>query len=262
MENLRGKWALVTGASSGFGVEFARLLAQRNANLVLVARRTEPMENLAKDLRQNHSVQVEVIGMDLSRVGVGAELKSDLDGRGIAVDVLINNAGFGLYGSFLDQPWQKINEMMQLNMITLTDVTHVFAGDMVKRGSGHVLLLASFLGFQAVPGYSVYAATKAYVLHFGEALHQELKPHGVSVTALCPGQTSTAFAEVSGQKLSFLIKLMMMEPRPVARVGTVATLRQKTTVVPGFLNKSIVFFERFMPRAMQRAVVGKVIAGR
>ena len=147
MENLQSKWALVTGASSGFGVEFARLLAERNANLVLVARRTKPMDELAEELRRKHSVQVVVIGMDLSRVGVGAELKSDLDGRGIAIDVLINNAGFGMHGSFLDQPLQKVSDMMQVNMMTVTELTHIFARDMVKRGGGHILLLASLLGY-------------------------------------------------------------------------------------------------------------------
>jgi uncharacterized protein len=261
MENLHGKWALVTGASSGFGVQFARLLAERNANLVLVARRTQPMETLADELRRKHSVQVVVIGMDLSRLGVAAGLKSDLDKRGIPIDVLINNAGFGIYGNFLDQPLPKIQEMLQLNMMTLTELTYVFAGDMVKRGSGHILLLASLLSFEAVPGYAAYAATKAYVLHFGEAVHQELKPHGVTVTALCPGQTATAFGETAGQKLSQLIKLMIMEPLPVARAGISAMFRRKAFVVPGFLIKAVVFFDRLMPRAMQRQVVGKVISG-
>ena len=123
MDNLRGKWALVTGASSGFGVEFARLLAERNANLVLVARRTELMDKLAAELRQKHPVQAVVIGMDLSRAGVGAELKSDLDGRGIAIDILANYAGFGMYGNFVDQPLQKIADMLRVNMMTLTELT-------------------------------------------------------------------------------------------------------------------------------------------
>ena len=261
MENLRSKWALITGASSGFGIEFAKLLAERNANLVLVARRIESMEKLAEELRLRHSIQVVVIGMDLSRAGVGAELKSELDSRGIAIHVLINNAGFGLYGSFLDQPLEKTTNMMQLNMNTTTELTHVFARDMVKRGSGYVLLLASLLSYQAVPGYAAYAATKAFVLHFGEALHQELKPYGVGVTALCPGQSATSFGEVAGQKLSPLVKLMLMKAYPVARTGISAMLARKAAVVPGFLNKAVVFFDRFMPRSMQRKVVGKVIAG-
>ena len=223
-----------TGASSGFGVQFARLLAERKANLVLVARRTEPMEALAKELRHRHAVQVVVEGMDLARTGAAADLKSRLDARGIAVEVLVNNAGYGLYGAFLDQPLGKITDMLQSNMITVTELTHVFAQDMVQRRSGHILLTASLLGYQAVPGFAAYAATKAYVLLLGEALHQELEPHGVSVTALCPGSSETSFGDVAGQKFSPLVRLMTIEPRRVAMAGLGAMLRRKATVVPGF----------------------------
>ncbi len=261
MEDLRGKWALVTGASSGFGVEFAKLLAERNANLVLVARRTERMDELAEELRRKHSVQVVVIGLDLSRAGVAAELKSDLDGRGIPIHVLVNNAGFGMYGSFLNQPLQKITDMLQVNMTTLTQLTHMFAREMAGRGSGHILLVASLLGYQPVPGYAVYAATKAYVFLFGEALHQELEPLGVAVTALCPGLSATSFGEVAGQKLSPLLKMLLMKPRPVAKAGVLALLARRATVVPGFFNKATVFLDRFMPRSMQRMVLGKIVAG-
>ena len=261
MADFNNRWALVTGASSGFGVQFARLLAERKANLVLVARRTEPMEALAKELRHRHAVQVVVEGMDLARTGAAADLKSRLDARGIAVEVLVNNAGYGLYGAFLDQPLGKITDMLQLNMITVTELTHVFAQDMVQRRSGHILLTASLLGYQAVPGFAAYAATKAYVLLLGEALHQELEPHGVSVTALCPGSSETSFGDVAGQKFSPLVRLMTIEPRRVAMAGLGAMLRRKATVVPGFLNKATVFFDRLMPRPMQGMIVGKVIAG-
>jgi short-subunit dehydrogenase len=261
MENFRGQWALVTVASSGFGVEFAKLLAERNANLVLVARRIEPMEKLAEELRRKHSVQVVVMGMDLSRVGVGAELKSQLDGRGIAIHILVNNAGYGLYGSFLEQPLEKTTAMMTVNMMTVTELTHLFARDMVKRRSGHILLLASLLGYQAVPGYAAYAATKAYVLLFGEALHRELAPHGVAVTALCPGLSATSFGEVAGQKMSLLLRMLIMKPHPVAKAGVLAMLGKRATVVPGLLNKATVFLDRLMPRAMQRMVLGKIMTG-
>jgi short-subunit dehydrogenase len=261
MEDLRGKWALVTGASSGFGVEFAKLLAERSANLVLVARRTELMDKLAEELRRTHPVQVVVIGKDLSRAGVGAELKSDLDGRGIAIDVLVNNAGLGMYGSFLEQSLRKITDMLQVNMMALTELTYVFARDMVKRGGGHVLLVASLLGYQAVPGYAAYAATKAYVLLFGEALHQELEPHGVVVTALCPGLSATSFLEVAGQKLSLLLKMMVMKPHPVAEAVVLAMLGRRAAVISGFFNKATVFLNRLMPRSLQRIVVGKVVEG-
>jgi len=261
MEEFNQKWALVTGASSGFGVHFAQLLAGHKANLVLVARRIEPMVKLADDLRREHSVQVLVEAMDLSQSGSGAELKSRLDARGIPVDILVNNAGYGLYGPFLDQPLEKITEMLHLNMVTVTGLTHIFAHDMVTRRSGHILLIASVLGYQAVSGFAAYAASKAYVLLLGEALHQELEPQGVIVTALCPGMSATSFAEVAGQKLSPLLKLMIMEPRAVAEAGVQAMLERKASAVPGFLNRTTVFLNRLMPRPMQRMVVGKVISG-
>ena len=261
MNVFANRWALVTGASSGFGVQFAKLLAERKAHLVLVARRTEPMERLAKDLQQRHSVQVVVEGMDLSRAGVGSALKSRLEARGIAVDILVNNAGYGLYGPFLGQPLDKILDMLQLNMATVTELTHVFARDMVERRTGHILLTASLLGYQAVPGFAAYAATKAYVLLLGEALHQELQPYGVSVTALCPGTSPTSFVELAGQKVSPLLKLMSVGPQRVAMAGITGIRHGRATVVPGFFNKATVFFDRLMPRPMQRLIVGKVVAG-
>src|SRR5262245_36683025 len=261
MDNVNGKWALVTGASSGFGIEFATLLAERNANLILAARRTEPMENLAKRLRQQHHVSIIVEGIDLSVAGAGAELKSRLDQRGIVVDVLVNNAGSGLYGGFLDQPLPKTLAMLHLNMLALTELTHVFAVGMVKRRAGHILLIASLLAYQATPGYAAYAASKGYVLLFGEALHAELKPCGVNVTVLSPGATSTSFAEVAGQKETLPLRMLMMEPSPVARTGILAMLRRRSSVVAGVLNKLVVLSSRFAPRQLQRAVMQRVLSG-
>lgn len=261
MDNVSGKWALVTGASSGFGIEFATLLAEENANLVLVARRTEPMERLAEQLRKEHSVEVVVEGMDLSPAGASAELKSRLDRRGIAVDVLVNNAGFGLYGGFVDQPLQRIRDMLQLNILTMTELTHTFAAEMVKRRTGHILLIASLLGYQATPGYAAYAASKAFVLLFGEALHAELEPHGVAVTVLSPGATSTSFGEVAGQRNTRALRMLMMEPRPVAKAGVLAMLRRRTSVVAGIPNKLVVFTNRFTPRQTQRRVMQRVMSG-
>jgi len=261
MDNMSGKWALVTGASSGFGIEFANLLAEQHANLVLVARRTEPMERLAEQLRQNHQVNVVVEGMDLALTGASADLKSRLDRRGITVDVLVNNAGYGAYGNFVEQSLQRLLDMLQLNMITLTELTHIFAADMVRRRTGHILLIASLLGYQAVPGYAAYAASKGYVLLFGEALHAELKPYGVGVTVLCPGATSTSFADVAGQKDTLALRMLMMKPQPVARTGIRAMQDRKSSVVAGIFNKIVIFSNRFAPRQMQRIVMQKVMSG-
>lgn len=261
MASADGKWALITGASSGFGVEFAKLLALSKTNLVLVARRIEPMNELAETLRRERGVQVVVIGLDLARAGAAAQLKADLDSRGIGINVLVNNAGYGMSGSFLDQPMEKIASMMQLNVMTLTELTHAFGRDMAKRGGGHILLMGSLLAFQAVPGYAAYAASKAYVLLLGEAMHQELAPRGVTVTTLCPGISATSFSEVAGQKLSPIIKMLMMEPRPVVKAGIRAMWSRKAGVVPGILNKATVFLDRLMPRSMQRRILGKIMAG-
>jgi short-subunit dehydrogenase len=261
MDNVAGKWALVTGASSGFGVHFATLLAEQKANLVLAARRIEPMEQLAKQLRQRHNVSVVVEGIDLSASGAAAELKARLDQREITVDILVNNAGYGLYGSFVEKPLQKITEMLQLNLIALTELTHIFAKDMVARRSGHILLVASLLGYQAAPGYAAYAATKAYVLTFGEALHAELKYSGVGVTVVSPGPTSTSFGDVAGQRDTPVIRMLMMKPLPVARIGIRAMLRRKMSIVTGLFNKLIVFSFRFAPRRVQGLVMHKATSG-
>jgi uncharacterized protein len=261
MDDVRGKWALVTGASSGFGVEFATLLAEEGANLVLVARRTEPMERLAKQLRREHRVEVIVEGMDLSARGAGAELKARVDRRGVAVDVLVNNAGFGLYGEFVDQPLDRVLEMLRLNMLTTTELTHRFAADMAKRRTGHILLIASILGYQATPGYAAYGASKAFVLLLGESLHAELEPHGVCVTVLSPGPASTSFGEVAGQRNGRVVRMLTMKPQPVARSGIVAMLRRRSSVVAGGLNKLVVFTSRVTPRRMQRSVMQRVLSG-
>ena len=259
MDNVSGKWALVTGASSGFGVEFATLLAERNANLVLVARRREPMEKLAEKLQQKRRVNVVVEGMDLAVSGAGAELKSRLDSRGLTIDVLVNNAGYGLYGSFVDQPLQKTLDMLQLNMLAVTELTHVFANDMRQRRTGHILLIASLLGYQATPGYAAYAASKAYVLLFGEALHAELKPYGIGVTVLSPGPSATSFGAVAGQNDTSVLRMLMMKSGPVARSGILGMLGRRSSVVPGILNKLIVFWNRLTPRSVQHAVMQRVL---
>jgi uncharacterized protein len=261
MDSVTGKWALVTGASSGFGVEFATVLAQQSANLVLVARRKDPMERLADRLRRDQRVQVIVEDLDLSKTGAAAELKARMDTHRVQIDVLVNNAGYGLYGKFLDQSEERLREMLQVNVLALTEVTHVFGSEMAKRGSGHILFIASLLAYQATPGYAAYAASKAYVLLLGEALNAELKPRGVAVTVLSPGPAATSFAEVAGQKNTPMIRMLMMEPAPVARVGIDSMLRRRSSVVAGLLNKMIVFGNRLMPRPLQRQIMQSAIGG-
>ncbi len=259
MNRSAGKWALVTGASSGLGLEFADLLAEQKVNLVLAARRQEPMEKLASDLRGKYGVEVLVEVIDLASPGAASRLKSSLDARSVAIDILLNNAGYGLHGDFLETPIERTADMIQLDITAVTELTYLFGCDMAKRGSGHILLLASLLAFQAVPGYAVYAAAKAYVLALGEALHDELRPHGVIVTTLCPGHTATGFDAAAGATASALLRFLTMKPRPVAASGIRALLQGKAMVVAGLANKMAAFSNRLMPRSMQRATMKGVM---
>lgn len=247
-------WALITGASSGFGADFARELAASGHNLVLVARRVEPMEALATQLEAEHGISTHVIGMDLAQPGVGARLKTQLDGAGIVIDVLINNAGYGVFGAFIEQPLEKTMAMLQLNITTLTELSHVFGQDMARRGRGRILMVASIGAYQATPTYAAYSASKAYVLLFGEALHEELRPSGVTVTVLSPGITATEFLAVSGQRATLYQRLMMMRSRPVTQIGLRALNDARASIVPGWANSITAWSNRLMPRFIQRKV--------
>src|SRR5438874_8399581 len=256
MNSFAGKWALITGASSGLGLEFADLLAAQKVNLVLAARRQDSMEKLASDLRRKYGVDVLVEAIDLASSGAASRLKSSLDARSVAIDILLNNAGYGLHGDLLETPIERTANMIQLNITTLTELTYLFGRDMAKRRSGHILLVASLLAFQAVPSY---AATKAYVLALGEALHDELRPHGVVVTSLCPGHTATGFDAAAGATTSALLRLLTMKPRPVAASGIRALLQGKAMVIAGLSNKMAAFSNRLTPRSMQRATMKRIM---
>jgi hypothetical protein len=212
------------------------------------------MQALAAELERTHGVSVKVIGMDLARAGVGVELLVRLDGEGIVVDTLINNAGYGLFGEFVKQPLERTLDMLQLNMLTLTELTHAFGGAMAQRGAGRILLVASIGGYQATPTYAAYSASKSYVLLFGEALHEELRTRGVTVTVLSPGMTATEFLKVSGQKATLYQRLVMMRSRPVVRIGLRALDRGRGSIVPGWLNAVTAWSNRAMPRSVQRKV--------
>jgi len=259
MENLHGKWALVTGASSGFGEEFARQYAAQGRPLVLVARRQEKLETLATELRETYRVDVIVEQVDLSNVAAVIQLHQRLRERGIAIDILINNAGHGLQGTFVDGTLDAALAMLQLDVVSLTAVTHVFAQDMRTRGRGKILLVASLLAYQGVEKFAVYAAAKAYVLRLGEALHRELKRDGVTVTVLCPGMSDTGFATAAQQKITPALKLLMMQPAPVVRAGIRALQARRISVVPGWANKASVMFTRATPRWLHQAVFARIM---
>lgn len=256
----RARRALITGASSGLGLEFAELLAAQKVDLVLAARRLEPMERLAADLRRKYGVDVVVEPIDLAAPGAAARLKDILDERTLQIDILVNNAGYGLHGEFLETPIERTTDMIQLNIIALTELSHVFGRDMADRGSGQILLIASLLGLQPVPTFAAYAATKSYVLAFGEALHDELRPRGVVVTSLCPGHTETGFDAAAGAAVSPMLRLLTMKPRPVAETGLRALSQGRASVIAGLMNNIIAFSNRLTPRSMQRASMKKILS--
>src|ERR1051326_4185037 len=254
-------WVLITGASSGFGEEFARQYAKQGHALVLVARRLDRLEKLAEALRQEHGTQVVVEQVDLSDVAAIVRLQERLRERGIAIDILINNAGHGLQGPFLDSQLESVLSMVQLDVAGLTALTHIFAQDMRQRRRGKILLVASMLAYQGVEGFAVYSAAKAYVLRLGEALHRELKRDGITVTALCPGMSDTGFAKAAQMKITPQLRMLMMQPGPVVRAGIRALQAGRISVVPGWLNKASVTFTWATPRWLHQAALSRSMNG-
>lgn len=252
-------WVLITGASGGFGEQFARQYAAQGRPLVLVARRLEKLQTLAAELRETNHVEVIVEQVDLSNVAAVIQLHQRLRERGIAIDILINNAGHGLQGTFVDGTLDGALAMLQLDVVSLTAATHVFVQDMRTRGRGKILLVASFLAYLGVEKFAVYAAAKAYVLRLGEALHRELKRDGVTVTVLCPGMSDTGFASAAQQKITPALKLLMMQPAPVVRAGIRALQAGRISVVPGWANKVSVMFTKITPRWLHQAVFSLVM---
>jgi len=252
-------WILVTGASSGFGEEFARQYAEKGHPLVLVARRLDRLQTLAETIRQQHGVEVVVEQVDLSNLAAVTQLHQRLRERGIAIEILINNAGHGLQGPFLGAPLEAALAMVQLDVASLTAVTHVFAQDMRLRGRGKILLVASLLAYQGVENFAVYSAAKAYVLRFGDALHRELQRDGVTVTTLCPGMSDTGFATAAQQKMTPMLKLLMMKPAPVVRAGIRALEARRRSVVPGWANKAMAIFTWATPRWLHQAVFSRAM---
>jgi len=259
MTTTDNSWVLITGASSGFGEEFARQYAGRGHSLVLVARRLDRLQKLADALRQKHRIEVLVEQVDLADVAAVIRLRQRLCERGIAIDILINNAGHGLQGPFVDGKLDAALAMLQLDVVSLTAVTHVFGQDMRTRGRGKILLVASLLAYQGVENFAVYAAAKAYVLRLGEALHRELKRDGVTVTVLCPGMSDTGFATAAQQKITPALKRIMMQPAPVVRAGIHALQAGRMSIVPGWANKASVVFMWATPRWLHQAIFSRIM---
>jgi len=254
MTELRDRWALVTGASSGIGADFARELAARGMHLVLVARREERLRALAEELARAHGVRTRIVAADLAQADAPRALHERLRGEGVAVDVHVNNAGFGVYGAFLDVPWEREREMIEVDVVALLHLTKLFARDMRERGFGRILEVASIGAFQPSPTYAAYSAAKAFVQSFGEALACELRGSGVTVTVVSPGVTETEFFSVAGQQRSLFQRLTVMPSAKVARIGVRAMERGRPLVVPGFANALTAWSMRLLPRRWQTSL--------
>lgn len=247
--------ALITGASAGLGTDFARQLSATGARLVLVARRKERLDALAAELGNARAV-----GLDLSKPDAADKLMADLALHGEHIDLLVNNAGFGLTGRLHTQDAKRLREMVDLNCGVLTELTCAAVPAMVQRRRGGILNVASTAAFQPGPGMAVYFATKAYVLSLTEALHEELKGYGLHVSALCPGPTKTEFGDVAGFPPSFkgAFDKLSADSASVVRAGLEGVGRNQAVVIPGALNKVGAQGYRFLPRALLRKVAGVI----
>lgn len=247
------KVALVTGASAGLGAEFARQLSARGHQLVLAARRKDRIEALAKELGNARAVVI-----DLSRSNAADRVMADLEANGETVDLLVNNAGFGLIGRFAELDAKRERQMIDLNVGTLTDLCRAVAPKMIERKSGGILNVASIAAFQPGPKMVVYFATKAFVLSLSEALHEELKPHGIKVSCLCPGPTRTEFGDVAGFRGNGLFDRLAMNSPEVVAAGLNGLDNNRAVVIPGIVNWIVSTSTRFTPRPIARKIAGSI----
>jgi uncharacterized protein len=245
---VKQKTALITGASSGIGYELAQILAADHVHLVLTARSQDKLEQMKEELEREYTISVHVIPIDLSIPEAPAAIVRELERRGLVIDILVNSAGFGLNGAFAETEWSEEAGMIQLNIIALTELCKRLMKGMIERGDGKILNVASTAAFQPGPFMAVYYATKAYVLSFSEALANELKGTGVTVTALCPGPTETGFGQRAQMEGTLLFKRGVMDAKTVARAGYDGLKKGKTVVIPGVKNALLAQLVRLMPR--------------
>jgi short-subunit dehydrogenase len=252
--------ALVTGASSGIGAAVAGELANRGHSIALVARREERLRSLARELENEHGVTTEVIACDLGDPGERDRLAEELVSRGRAVEVLVNNAGFGHQSDFATSPRERMVEMVRLNVEAVVDLTSRFVGPMTERGRGAVINIASLGAFQPLPGSAVYGASKAFVLSFSEALRTELRGSGVSVTAVCPGPVRTEFMGAAGVPgvEDRTPGIVWMSAEDIARNAVDGAIHDKRVVVPGVLNRAGALAGQHSPRAIALPLIGRI----
>lgn len=251
------KTALITGGASGLGYELAFLLAKDGYNLVLIDIDAEKLQEVKQGIETDFTVNVQIYAKDLSVVNISEEIMLEL--KGLPIDVLVNNAGFGLFGSFWETDWEREKQMLHLHVITTTHLTKLVLKDMIQRGSGKILNLSSLAAFQPGPLMSLYYATKGYILSFSEAIANELKGTGVTVTALCPGPTKTSFQKVvSNASSENKITFNMANAKEVAAYGYKAMNKGKVYAIPGKFNKLLATLPRFIPRNTAATIVKRI----
>ena len=251
--------ALITGASNGIGLELAKIHASKGGNLVLVARNKSKLDELKKELENQYKVSVYIIGKDLSIFNSAQEVYDETNKQNIKIDYLINNAGFGDFGMFVDSDWNKELQMINLNITTLTQFTKLYLQDMVKHRSGKIMNVASTAAFQPGPIMAVYFATKAYVLSFSEAVNNEVSDKGVTVTTLCPGATESGFQAAAAMEESNLVKgRKLPTSKEVAEYGYAAMLKGKTVAIHGLMNWILANSVRFTPRSLVVKITRKI----
>ena len=245
------KTALITGASSGIGYELAIIHASKGDNLVLVARNISKLNQLKTELEKQYKVTVKVIEKDLSKANASKELFDETQRKNIQIDYLVNNAGFGDFGMFYETDWKKEEQMINLNITCLTHLTKLYLQEMVKRKSGKIMNVASTAAFQSGPTMAVYYATKAYVLSFSEAIDNEVRDKGITVTALCPGATESGFQAAAAMEESALVKgKKLPTSKEVAEYGYKAMMSGKTVAIHGAMNYIMANAIRFLPRKL------------
>jgi short-subunit dehydrogenase len=256
------KTALITGASGGIGLELARIHALKGDNLVLIARSSEKLDEVKRELETGFKIEVLNIVKDLSVKDAAKEIFDEVKGKNIAIDYLVNNAGFGDFGLFAGCDWDKQERMINLNITALTHLMRLFLPGMIERGGGKILNVASLASFLPGPTMSVYFASKAFVLSFSEAINNEVKGKGVSVTALCPGSTESNFHAVAMNDPNLEEDRKMQSAKVVAEIGYRAMMKGKPFVIPGFKNAFSVFLVRFLPREFITKMARKIQEGK
>lgn len=253
------KTALITGASSGIGLELAKIFASEGTNLIIVSRNVIELSKLKSELIDKHRIYVEEIEKDLSIPGAAKQVYDEVKSLSFDVDYLVNNAGFGDYGFFHNSNWEKQEQMINVNMLALTQLTHLFLPDMLKRKSGKIMNVASTAAFQPGPLMSVYYASKAYVLFFSEAIANELGGTGVTVTALCPGPTKSGFQKTANVEHSKMLNgKSIPTAEKVAKYGYKAMMKGKRVAIQGLKNKELIFFSRRAPKSFILNTIRKI----